>query len=164
RQPRVLGCAVARRAPDGRARAAGAGRRPRSRRPALGLTAVAWHVVIAGGGFGGLYAARRLERVLPPQSARVTLVTAENFLLYSPLLPGAASGTLEPRHVVIPLREELDRTEVLLGRVTGLDPARSTLHVRSVEGRDEPLRYDQLVLALGSISRVPPIPGLAEHG
>src|SRR5256714_9200417 len=51
-----------------------------------------------------------------------------------------------------------------LGRVTGLDLARSTLHGRSVEERDEPLRYDQLVLALGSISRVPPIPGLAEHG
>ena len=125
---------------------------------------MAWHVVIAGDGFGGFYAARRLERVLPPQSARVTLITSENFLLYTPLLPGAAAGTLEPRHVVIPLREELARTDIVLGRVTGLDPARSTLHVRSVEGRDEPLRYDQLVLALGSISRVPPIPGLAEHG
>ena len=90
---------------------------------------MAWHVVIAGGGFGGFYAARRLERVLPPQSARVTLVTAENFLLYTPLLPGAAAGTLEPRHVVIPLREELERTEILLGRVTGLDADRSTLRL-----------------------------------
>ena len=53
---------------------------------------MSWHVVIAGGGFGGFYAARRLERVLPHQSARVTLVTGENFLLYTPLLPGAAAG------------------------------------------------------------------------
>jgi NADH:ubiquinone reductase (H+-translocating) len=125
---------------------------------------VAWHVVIAGGGFGGFYAARRLERILPPQSARVTLVTAENFLLYTPLLPGAAAGTLEPRHVVIPLREELDRTEILLGRVTGLDADRSTLRLMRAEGREAELRYDQLVLALGSVSRVPPIPGLADHG
>ena len=123
-----------------------------------------WHVVIAGGGFGGFYAARRLERVLPPQSARVTLVTAENFLLFSPLLPGAAAGTLEPRHVVIPLREELERTEIVLGRVTGLDPQASAIHYRSVEGDDERLEYDQLILGLGSVTRVPPIPGLAEHG
>ena len=125
---------------------------------------MAWHVVIAGGGFGGFYAARRLERVLPQQSARVTLVSSDNFLLYTPLLPGAAAGTLEPRHVVIPLREELHRTDTVLGRVTGLDAGGSTLEVQSVEGRTERLAYDQLVLALGSISRVPPIPGLAEHG
>ncbi|TMK66467.1 MAG: NAD(P)/FAD-dependent oxidoreductase [Actinobacteria bacterium] len=125
---------------------------------------MAWHVVIAGGGFGGFYAARRLEQVLPQQSARVTLVSSDNFLLYTPLLPGAAAGTLEPRHVVIPLREELHQTDTVLGRVTGLDAGGSTLEVQSVEGRNERLAYDQLVLALGSISRVPPVPGLAEHG
>ena len=52
--------------------------------------AVAWQVVIAGGGFGGFYAARALERLLPAQSARVTLVNEANFMLYTPLLPGAA--------------------------------------------------------------------------
>jgi NADH dehydrogenase FAD-containing subunit len=50
---------------------------------------MAWRVVIAGGGFGGLYAARRLERLLPHQSARVTLIADANFLLYTTLLPGA---------------------------------------------------------------------------
>ena len=125
---------------------------------------MAWRVVIAGGGFGGLYAARRLEQVLPPQAAHVTLVTDVNFLLYTPLLPGAAAGTLEPRHVVIPVREELDRTEIRLGRVTSLAPESSTLCFRSADGRQEELGYDQLVLAIGSVSRVLPIPGLAEHG
>jgi NADH:ubiquinone reductase (H+-translocating) len=125
---------------------------------------MSWHVVIAGGGFGGFYAARRLERILPHQSARVTLVTGENFLLYTPLLPGAAAGTLEPRHVVIPLREELARTDIALGRVTGLDAGARTLRYTSVDGEDAELTYDQLILALGSITRVPPIPGLAEHG
>ena len=94
---------------------------------------MAWHVVIVGGGFGGFYAARRLERVRPHQSARVTLVTDVNYLLYTPLLPGAAAGTLEPRHVVIPLREELSRTEVMLGRLTAADASRSTIRVASVE-------------------------------
>ncbi len=121
-------------------------------------------VVIAGGGFGGLYAARRLERVLPRHSARITLVSPENFLLYTPLLPGAAAGSLEPRHVVVPLREELRRTDIRLARVIGRDPARHEVGIRTAEGRDATLRYDQLVVAIGSVSRTLPIPGLAEHG
>jgi NADH dehydrogenase len=125
---------------------------------------MAWNVVIAGGGFGGLYAARTLERVLPPQSARITLVNDVNFMLYTPLLPGAAAGTLEPRHVVVPLREQLDRTDLRLGTVIGADPDRDCVRVESAEGHCEDIHYDQLIVALGSISRTFPIPGLAEHG
>jgi NADH dehydrogenase len=125
---------------------------------------VAWHVVIAGGGFGGLYAARELERTLPHHSARVTMVSDVNFLLYTPLLPGAAAGTLEPRHVVVPLREELRSTEIRLARVSGLDPGGSELRVRGVEGSEQSVHYDHLIVALGSVSRVLPVPGLAEHG
>jgi NADH dehydrogenase len=124
---------------------------------------VGYEVVIAGGGFGGLYAARRLERRLPRHSARIRLVSDVNFLLYTPLLPGAAAGSLEPRHVVVPLREELEWADILLGRVTGADPAANRLHVTTVDGREERLAYDQLIVTLGSVSRVLPIPGLAEH-
>src|SRR3954453_4400408 len=119
---------------------------------------MAWNVVVAGGGFGGFYAARRLQGVLPPPSAPVTLVSEVNFLLYTPLLPGAAAGTLEPRHVVVPLREELDSTNVRLGRVTGLDPDARRLDLRSALGKEEAIGYDQLILSLGSVSRVLPIP------
>ena len=122
------------------------------------------HVVIAGGGFGGLYAARRLERRLPRHSARITLISDVNFLLYTPLLPGACAGSLEPRHVVVPLREELEWTDVRLACVVGADPAVNELHVTTLDGRDEVIHYDQLVVALGSVSRVLPVPGLAEHG
>jgi NADH dehydrogenase len=124
---------------------------------------VAWNVVIAGGGFGGLYAARRLERRLPRHSARIQLVTDVNFLLYTPLLPGAAAGTLEPRHVVVPVREELEWTDIRLAKVTGADPALNELEIRTVDGREDVIRYDQLIVALGSVSRVLPVPGLAEH-
>jgi NADH dehydrogenase len=130
----------------------------------LASAAVPYDVVIAGGGFGGLYAARRLERRLPRHSARIVLVSDVNFLLYTPLLPGAAAGALEPRHVVVPLREELEWTDIRLGRVTGADPDRSEVRVRTVDGRSETLRYDQLIVTPGSVSRVLPIPGLAEHG
>ncbi len=126
---------------------------------------MAWNVIIAGGGFGGFYAARTLARVLPPHSARVRLVTEDNFMLYTPLLPGAAAGTLEPRHVVVPLREELDPSiHLRLGKIVGASPQRNVLHVRSLDGNQEELSYDQLVVSVGSVSRTLPIPGLAEHG
>lgn len=124
---------------------------------------MAWDIVIAGGGFGGYYAARTLEKQLPQHSARVTLVNDTNFMLFTPLLPGAAAGTLEPRHVVVPLREQLKRTDLWLGHVTGADADRNQLIVDSLDGRRHELHYDQLIVALGSISRTLPIPGLAEH-
>src|SRR5918992_1859403 len=124
---------------------------------------MAWNVLILGGGFGGLYAARKLERTLPRHAAKVTIVTDVNFMLYTPLLPGAAAGTLEPRHVVVPLREHLDRTDLVLGRVTGADPDRKLVFATSADGHELELGYDQLIVALGSISRTLPIPGLREH-
>lgn len=124
---------------------------------------MAWNVVIAGGGFGGFYAARTLEKVLTPHSTRVTLVNDVNFMLYTPLLPGAAGGALEPRHVVVPLREELSSTELRLGSVIGGDPAARTLAVEGLDGTRSDLPYDKLIVAVGSVSRTLPIPGLAEH-
>ena len=97
---------------------------------------MARNVLILGGGFGGLTVARRLERKLSPLSAKVTLVNDVNFMLYTPLLPGAAGGTLEPRHVVVPLREQLHRTDLHLGQVLGADPgAGSSASARSAARR-----------------------------
>ncbi len=124
---------------------------------------MAWHVVIAGGGFGGFYAARTLERVLPAHSTRVTLVNEANFMLYTPLLPGAAGATLDPRHVIVPLRSQLRRTDLVIGSVTAARPAERSLQVTRIDGEPVTLAYDQLIVALGSVSRTLPIPGLAEH-
>ncbi len=124
---------------------------------------MAWNVVIAGGGFGGAAAARELERVLPRQSARLMLVNETNFALYTPFLPEAAAGTLEPRHVVTPLRDILKRTYLRLGRISGHDPKAKTVEVRAKGGEVETVPYDQLLLSLGSVSRVLPVPGLSEH-
>src|SRR4051794_9200286 len=124
---------------------------------------MAWHVVIAGGGYGGFFAARALERKLPANSARITVVNDTNFFLYTPLLPGATGGTLEPRHVVVPLRSELERATLRLGTVLGGDPDRNCITVRGLEGEVEELSYHYLIVALGSVSRTLPIPGLAEN-
>lgn len=107
--------------------------------------------------------ARELEKILPRQSARLSLVNDVNFLLYTPFLPEAAAGTLEPRHVVTPLRDILHRANLRLGVVDSHDPSTKTVGIRNHTGESETLPYDHLVLAPGSISRFLPIPGLSEH-
>jgi NADH dehydrogenase len=100
---------------------------------------------------------------LAPAGARITLVNDVNFLMYAPLLPGAAAGTLDPRHIVVPLREHLKRTSLRVGYVTGGEPANNTLQVEMISGKTKEYRYDHLVIALGSVARVLDIPGLTEH-
>lgn len=125
---------------------------------------MAWNVVVVGGGFGGLNAARAIERKFSEDAVKVTLISEQNFLLYTPFLPEAAAGTLEPRHVVTPLRDLLRHSRLLLGSMTGLDAPNRMVHVRNAEGDPVDVRFDRLVLAPGSVSRALPIPGLAEHG
>src|SRR3954451_2277949 len=113
--------------------------------------------LILGGGFAGAYVARLLgER-------GATIVSPDNFMLFTPLLPEAASGTIEPRHVVVPLRVMCPHADLLLGRATALDAAARTVTVETKEG-DRSVGYEQLVVALGAVARTLPIPGLAEHG
>jgi NADH:ubiquinone reductase (H+-translocating) len=113
--------------------------------------------LVLGGGFAGSYVARLLGK------QGTTIVSLENFMLFTPLLPEAASGTLEPRHVVVPLRLMCPHADLLLGRLTALDTERRAATVETEAGTFE-VRYQQAVLALGSVSRRLPIPGLAEHG
>ena len=110
--------------------------------------------LIAGGGFAGAYVARYLG------TRGCTIVSPENFMLFTPMLPEAASGSLEPRHIVVPLRLMCPHAELFLGRLTTLDTGERTV---TVDGSFE-VSYERLVLALGSISRSLPIPGLAEYG
>jgi NADH:ubiquinone reductase (H+-translocating) len=125
---------------------------------------MAWRVVIAGGGFGGFNAACSVVDAMPRHGVSVTLVTDTNFMLYTPLLPGAGGGSLEPRHVVVPLREELpEGVDLRVGRVLDADPQRNVVHVQTLEGHDEEIPYDHLIVSVGSVSRTLPVPGLAEH-
>ena len=113
--------------------------------------------LVLGGGFAGSYVARLLKR------HGATIVSLENFMLYTPLLPEAASGTLEPRHVVVPLRQMCPHAELLLGQVTGHDRERRGVLVDTLAGPIE-IEYERLVVALGARTRALPVPGLAEHG
>ncbi len=113
--------------------------------------------LVLGGGFAGSYVARLLKR------RGATVVSRENFMLYTPLLPEAASGTLEPRHVVVPLREMCPHAELVLGNVRALDRERRIVRVDSLAGELE-IGYERLVVALGATTRTFPVPGLMEHG
>lgn len=120
-------------------------------------------VLVIGGGFGGAFGSRELERRLADRGARIVLVSPENFLLFSPLLPEAASGTIEPRHSVIPLREMLQRTELLVGEITELDPRERTATARSAGGEIHHIEFRSVLLSPGSIPTTFPIPGLLDH-
>lgn len=118
---------------------------------------------MVGDGFAGAFAARAAERHLKGRAVRIVLVSPENFLLFSPLLPEAASGTIEPRHAVVPLRELLSTTELLAGEVTSVDVASHRAEARDIDGNEITVRYRTLVLAPGSEPVTVPIPGLVQN-
>lgn len=107
----------------------------------------AHRVVIVGGGFGGLYAARALKRA----SARVTLVDRRNFHLFQPLLYQVATGALSPANIAVPLRAVLrgqKNASVLMADVTGVDVARRRLLL--AHHAQPHVEYDTLIVATGS--------------
>ena len=122
------------------------------RRRAVGGT------LVAGGGFAGAYVARFLGR------AGATIVSPENSMLFTPILPEAASGTLEPRHVVVPLRQMCPHAELLLGRVRALDEANRVVDVETPDAGTYEIEYEDLVVAFGAVPRTFPVAGLGEHG
>jgi NADH:ubiquinone reductase (H+-translocating) len=121
-------------------------------------------VLIVGGGYVGTYTALKLRRWARRGRLDVTLVAPDSFMTYQPFLPEAAAGNIEPRHVVVPLRRALRGVRVLTGEITGADPGRRKATFRPAEGESYEIPFDVLVVGCGSVSRVLPVPGLAEHG
>lgn len=119
-------------------------------------------VVIIGGGFAGFHAARRLARHAG-DSAEIVLVNPTDYFLYLPLLPEVAGGILDPRRVAVPLAGRLRGVQHLLASVTGADLGARTLHVRDPEGAEHTVGYDRLVISAGSVSKLLPIPGVADN-
>ncbi len=120
-------------------------------------------ILIIGGGFAGMYAAMRMEP-LAKAGHTISLVSSENFMQYQPFLPEVASGTIDPRAAVVPLRPILRHVDVSVGEVVGLDHDARRATVRTVDGPDVSVDYDIVVVTAGSWSRVLPVPGLAERG
>ncbi|MFN2370415.1 MAG: NAD(P)/FAD-dependent oxidoreductase, partial [Candidatus Krumholzibacteriia bacterium] len=121
-------------------------------------------IVIVGGGFGGAFAVQRLLRRLRPDEAEVLLVDRNNYFVFHPFLMEAGTGSLPPQHAVVGLRAFTHARGLLMGEFTGANLTRRVIAVRPV-GEDDlrEVPYDHLVLAVGSVTNLPPIPGLREH-
>ncbi|MEU3729918.1 FAD-dependent oxidoreductase [Streptomyces sp. NPDC033538] len=119
-------------------------------------------IVIVGAGFAGYRTARTLSRLTRHQ-ADITLLNPTDYFLYLPLLPQVAAGILEPRRVSVSLSGTLPRVRLVLGEADGIDLDGRTVHYTGPEGDEGTLSYDRLVLAAGSVNKLLPIPGVAEH-
>lgn len=132
------------------------------------MTRARTRILIVGGGYVGMYTARRLQkqlkRELRDKTVEVVVVDPRSYMTYQPFLPEAAAGSVEPRHVVVPLRRVLKHCEVLTGRVQSIDHERRVAQIAPPRGEAYELSYEIVVLAPGSIARTMPIPGLAELG
>ena len=120
-------------------------------------------IVVVGGGYVGMYTALRLQKKLRRGEASVTVIDPQSHMTYQPFLPEAAAGSIEPRHVVVPLRKVLKRCHHLTGRVTSIDHAARVVTAELAAGHVTTVGYDVLVVAPGSVARTLPIPGLAEQ-
>jgi NADH:ubiquinone reductase (H+-translocating) len=121
-------------------------------------------IVVVGGGYVGMYTALRLQKKLRRGEAEVTVIDPQPHMTYQPFLPEAAAGSIEPRHVVVPLRKVLRKCHHLTGRVTAIDHSAREVTAELVSGTVTTLGYDVLVVAPGSVARTLPVPGLAERG
>jgi NADH:ubiquinone reductase (H+-translocating) len=121
-------------------------------------------IVIVGGGYVGMYTALGLQRKLSRGAAEIVVIDPQSNMTYQPFLPEAAAGNVEPRHVVVPLRKVLKKCRVITGSVTAISHKDKTVTIQPGEGAAFTYDYDLLVVCPGSISRLLPIPGLAEQG
>ena len=119
-------------------------------------------IVIVGAGFAGYRTARTLARAARGR-ADITLLNPTDYFLYLPLLPQVAAGILEPRRVTVSVSGTLPEVRLVLGEADRIDLDARTVHHTDPEGGTGSLAYDRLVLAAGSVNKLLPIPGVAEH-
>jgi NADH:quinone reductase (non-electrogenic) len=120
-------------------------------------------IVVVGGGFAGHEAARALSHALPESAAEIVLVNPTDYFLYLPLLPEVAAAILDPRRVSVSLPATLPRVRLALGEADAVRVKDHEVDYTDPEGGKHTLGYDRLVLATGSVNKLLPIPGVAEH-
>lgn len=123
------------------------------------------HILILGGGFGGLYAALQLEKTLARDpDVTITLVNRDNFFLFTPMLHEVAASDLDITHIVNPVHKLLRRVQFFAGEVEAIDlPARRVVVAHGFDRHTHEMAYDQLVIGLGAITNFFNLPGLEER-
>jgi len=121
-------------------------------------------ILILGGGFGGVYAAMRLQSRLNHRSdLDVTLVSRDNYFLFTPMLPQVATSSVDTRHIVQTIRRICPRIKLLQAEIETIDLATRTVTISHAEGHRHQLGYDQLLIAVGGVTNYFALPGVAEH-
>ncbi|MFE2638090.1 NAD(P)/FAD-dependent oxidoreductase [Streptomyces scopuliridis] len=119
-------------------------------------------IVIVGAGFAGYQAARTLSHRVRG-AAEIVLLNPTDYFLYLPLLPQVAAGILEARRVTVSIPGTLPRVRLVLGEADHVDLEARSIRYTGPEGDRGELRYDRLVLAVGSVNKLLPVPGVAEY-
>jgi NADH dehydrogenase len=127
------------------------------------MNATARHLVIVGGGFAGVYAARYLQKRMPP-GWNVVLFSQENHFIFTPLLGDVVGSSINPMHVVWPIRQMAQRVTCRTAALTRIDLAGGAVEYLTPRGDRAVQPFDQLVLACGSMVNLDIIPGMAAHG
>lgn len=110
-------------------------------------------IVILGGGFGGIYVLRDLQKILNDKNISVTIVNEKNYFLFTPMLPDVASGMLNPRDICIPIRNFCTSAKFYHATISSADLKQKLVTItRKFDGKVHALEYDFLILGLGSIN------------
>jgi len=121
-------------------------------------------IVILGGGFGGVYTARCLERILRPDEADICLINRENYWVYQPMLPEVISGSIGLTDVVSPIRRLCPRTNLVMREVEDIDLKTKIVTVSpGFRPRQKKIPFDYLVIALGEVTNFYGMPGMLEN-
>ena len=122
-------------------------------------------ILILGGGFGGMYAALRLEKTLARDAdIEVTIVSRDNFFLFTPMLHEVAASDLDVTDIVTPLRAMFRRVKFFAGEVESIDLRSKRVTVsHGYEPHKHDLNYDYLLIALGSTTNLFKLPGVRER-
>ena len=120
-------------------------------------------ILIIGGGYAGFYTAFKLEKHLTPGEAEVTIVDPLPYMTYQPFLPEVVAGSIEARHTVVSHRRHLNKTKIVIGKMTKIDHANKKATIALAGDGETVLDYDQVVVTAGAVSRTFPIPGVADN-
>ena len=120
-------------------------------------------ILIVGGGYVGFTVAKKIQKAIKQTGGVVTIVEPNPYMTYQPFLPEVAAGSMEGRIATVPLRQHLLDTELIPGHVVSVNHAERTATVEPIDtGEPFDLKYDEIILGAGAVTRAFPIPGLAE--
>lgn len=120
-------------------------------------------ILIVGGGYVGFTVAKKIQKAIKQTGGVVTIVEPNPYMTYQPFLPEVAAGSMEGRNATVPLRQHLRDTELIPGHVVSVNHAERTATVEPIDnGETFDLKYDEIILGAGAVTRAFPIPGLAE--